>query len=205
MALLPQERHKQVALMVGILAIGLAWAFFEYWYTPRQQEIETLEVRLVQLQDQNRRAQVLAARGATDLEEGLAIYERHLGRLEELIPREAEVPVLLRTITSEAIRSGVDMGSLRPEPSREGEFYRLDAYEMAVIGEYHDVGRFLTSVASLPRIMTPMDLELAPFTGAGAVAGGMESPVVARFRLETFLSPLGPDPDLLENGEVGGR
>lgn len=203
MALLPPERHQQAALLVGILAIGLTWAFFEYWYTPRQMEVEALEVRLVQLQDQNRRAQVLAARGATDLEEGLAIYERHLRRLEELIPREAEVPVLLRTITSEALRSRVDMGSLRPEPSREGEFYTLDAYEMAVIGEYHDVGRFLASVASLPRIMTPVDLELQPFTGG--VASEMESPVVARFRLETFLSPLPPNGELMEPSEVGGR
>jgi type IV pilus assembly protein PilO len=203
MALLPKERHKQACLLVGILAIGLGWAFFEYWYTPRQAEVEALETRLVQLQDQNRRAQVLAARGATDLEEGLAIYERHLQRMEELIPREAEVPVLLRTITSEAMRAGVDMGSLRPEPSREGPFYTLDAYEMAVIGEYHDVGHFLTLVASLPRIMTPVDLELQPFTGA--VAADMESPVVARFRLETYLSPLGPDPEFSTPGEVGTR
>ncbi|TVR53599.1 MAG: hypothetical protein EA421_10315 [Gemmatimonadales bacterium] len=192
MALLPTERPRQAALLVGILAIAAGYAFFEYWYAPRAEVISAMEVRLQTLDDSNRRAQVLSARGVSDLEERLAVYERHLGRLEELIPATGEVPTLLRTISSEALRTGVELGGLRPEPPMEGEFYTRDSYEMDVIGEYHDVGRFLAIVASLPRIMTPRDLEMEPFTGQSGQE--MTSPVRARFRLETYLSPRTPDP-----------
>ena len=151
MALLPQERYKQYALLVGIAAIALGYAFFEYWYTPRAEVVERLEVRLEALQDQNRRAQVIAARGGPELEERLAVYERHLARMEELIPRTGEVPALLNTITSQANRYGVVMGSLRPEPLVEGEHYTLESYQLTVLGEFHQVGQFLTSIASLER------------------------------------------------------
>jgi type IV pilus assembly protein PilO len=202
MALLPQERYKQYALLVGIAAIALGYAFFEYWYTPRAEEVERLEVRLEALQDQNRRAQVIAARGGPELEERLAVYERHLARMEELIPRRGEVPALLNTITAEANRFGVVMGSLRPEALRDEEFYTRESYQISVIGEFHQVGRFLTSIASLQRIITPVDLEIAPYTGQ-APPPGIENPVTASFRIETYQAPSAGSPGDLPEGIEG--
>ena len=188
MGLIPDARSSQYALLVGIAAIALTYVFFEYWYTPRVEEVERLQSRLELLQDQNRRAQILAARGGPELEERLAVYERHLNRMEELIPRSGEVPALLNTITAEATRYGVIMGSLRPEPLREDEFYTRESYQITVIGEFHRVGQFLTSVASLPRIITPVDLEMTPYTGAVPPAG-VQSPVTVSFRIETYQAP----------------
>jgi len=190
MALLPQERHKQIALLVGFLALAGMWAFYDYWYNPRVMEIEGLQARLEQVEDQNRRAQVVAARGGVELEERLAIYQRHVQRLEELIPETEEVPALLNSIATEARRSRIDLGSLRPEPSAPGEFYDRQSYELAAVGEYHDIGRFLTAVASLPRIITPMDVEVEQHTGPNPRAE-VENPVVARFRIETYVIPNG--------------
>lgn len=193
MALLPQDRSKQIALLVGIAAIALMWVMYEYWHTPRTQEIASLEIELETLETQNRNAQIVAARAGPEMEERLAIYERHLQRLEELIPVQQEVSVLLNQIASEALRVQVDMGSVTPRPRQEGALYTRELYEMTIIGEYHNVGRFLASVASLPRIITPIDLELEPMTGS-SVHEALESPVRARFQIETFLSPREVDP-----------
>lgn len=200
MALLPQEKHKQIALLVGFLALAGLYAFFEYWYTPRAQELEDLQVRLEQIQDQNRRAQLIAARGGADLEERVAIYERHVRRLEELIPQSEEVPSLLNSIGTEARRARVEPGSIRPEPGAPGEFYDRQSYEMTAVGEYHDVGRFLTAVASLPRIITPTDVEITPFAGTPP-APDIRNPVVARFRIQTYVIPDGPRP--VQDEEAG--
>jgi len=62
-----------------------------------------------------------------------------------------------------------------------------------VVGEYHDVGRFLTAVASLPRIITPTDMELDQFTGAPP-SPDIQNPVVARFRIQTYVIPDGSGP-----------
>jgi type IV pilus assembly protein PilO len=197
MALIPQERHKQYAILVGIAAIALTYAFFEYWYSPRAEEVETLQSRLELLQDQNRRAQVIAARGGPELEERLAVYERHLARMEELIPRRGEVPTLLNTITSEANRYGVVMGSLRPEALVDEVFYVRESYQISVAGDFHDVGRFLTSIASLPRIISPVDLQIEPYRGQ-VQPPGATFPVLASFRIETYQAPAAEDPLLGE-------
>lgn len=201
MALLPQERHKQISLLVGFLAIAALYAFFEYRYTPQAQEIEDLEVHLTQLQDQNRRAQLVAARGGAELEDRVAVYERHVRRLEELIPRAEEVPSLLSSIATEAVRTRVEASSFNPEPSSPGEFYDRRTYEMAAVGEYHDMARFLTSIASLPRIVTPMDVEIVPFAGTPP-RPDVQNPVVARFRIQTYVLPDAPRSG---QGGAGGR
>ena len=188
MALIPEETPKQIALVVIVAALGLLYAMHAYWYTPRAMEIETLESQLTQLQDQNRAAEVTAARGGADLEERLAAYERHVARLEQLIPRGEEVPALLNSMAMEARQSGVELGSMRPEPAQTGEFYTRQTYEWAVIGDFHDVGRFLTAVASLPRIITPLDLEIERYGGTPP-RQEMEAPILARFRVETYVLP----------------
>ncbi len=188
MALIPQERPQQIALVALIAAAAVIYAFHAYWYTPRVENLERLESRLSQLEDQNRRAQVTAARGGAQLEERVELYERHVRRLEQLIPAGEEVPALLNAIAQEAQRTGVNLANWRPDSTIPGAYYTRESYEMAVVGEYHDVARFLTAIASLERIITPLDLELQPHTTAPPRAG-MEAPIQARFRIQTYVLP----------------
>lgn len=188
MALIPEEQHKRMALVLGLLALAVLYLAHTYWYTPTVEQIDTLQARVTQLEDQNRRAQIIAARGGEELEQRLAVYERHVSRLEQLIPAGEEVPALLNAIAMEAQRVRVNLTSWQPEPSQPGEFYTQESYEMSVTGEYHDVGRFLTAVASLPRIITPVDLRLE-FSAGPAPREDVESPVVAQFRIRTYVLP----------------
>jgi type IV pilus assembly protein PilO len=188
LALLPQETPKQIALLVAILTLGGMYAFYTYWYEPRALEIEEMETRLSQLETMNRQAQVVSARSGPDLAERLAVYERHVDRLEELIPAREEVATLMNSLTLEAQRAGVDLTGLTPEAPLPGELYTLQSYGVSVVGDFHDVGRFLAAVASLPRIVTPVDLVIEPF-GGPAVRLEMTAPVSARFRVQTYVLP----------------
>ncbi len=188
MALLPQEQSKQIALLIGVMALVALYVVHTYWYTPQVEEIDLLQSRLSQLESRNLQAQVMAARGGSGLEERLIVYERHVDRLEQLIPESEEVPALMNSITMEAQRAGIDLTGLNPEASDPGDLYVLQSYQISVVGDYHAVGRFLTSVASLPRIITPVDLELEVFEG-GSVRTEMTAPVSARFRVQTYVLP----------------
>jgi len=187
-ALLPQETPKQIALLAAILALGGMYAFYTYWYEPRALEVGEMEARLSQLETMNRQAQVVSTRSGPDLAERLAVYERHVDRLEELIPAREEVATLMNSLTLEAQRAGVDLTSLTPEAPLPGELYTLQSYGVSVVGDFHDVGRFLSAVASLPRIVTPVDLVIEPFGGA-AVRLQMTAPVSAQFRVQTYVLP----------------
>lgn len=186
MGLLPQEQSKQIALLVAILALGAGYVFYNYWYSPRVEDVEGLQSRLTQLETLNRQAQVVAARRGPDLDERLAVYERHVDRLEQLIPDREEVPGLMNSLTMEAQRAGVELTGLSPELPEPGDLYTLQTYDVSVVGDFHNVGRFLTAVASLPRIVTPVDLDLQRFSG-DATRLQMTAPVEAQFRVETYI------------------
>lgn len=159
--------------------------------------------RLETLETRNRQAQLTATRGGANLEEQLALYERHVMQLEQLIPASEEVPQLLRTINSEARRLNVEMATYQPEPEVPGPYYTETGYSIRAYGDYHDIGRFLTAIASLRRIITPTDLDLSRFTGSPSSAFEFEAPVVATFRIKTYVLPEGGAPAARMGGEAG--
>ncbi len=115
------------------------------------------------------------------------MYERHIAQLEQLIPASAEVPALMDQISTVEREVGITVANMRPEPEEPGEFYNRQTFEMAVYGDFHDVGRFLTRIASLPRILTPIDVAVEQFSDPRA--SGFDAPVVVNFRFQTYVIP----------------
>lgn len=201
MALIPSDPKQRNALLIGILAVAGFYFFWTYWYGPRNTEVLDMETRLELLESENRRAQILAARGGEDLQERIAQYERHVAQLERLIPESDEVAALLNDITREARTLGLEFNSMHPEPEEPGPFYTRKTHEIAVIGDYHDIGRYLAAIASLPRIITPLDLELTRFDGDASM-WDFESPAVARLRIQTYLLPDDSGPPAGSQGQA---
>ena len=189
MALIPQDPKQQRALVAGLGAIAAFYAFYSFYYSGKMEEVNATKTHVEDLQTKNRAAQITAARGGGQIEERLAAYERHVMTLEKLIPASDEVPALLREITQESRRIiGSDPASFRPEPDEPGESYTKKAYQMQAIGDYHSIARFLTAIASLSRIITPVDLTLTPYNNNQGVTT-LQNPVVADFRIETYVLP----------------
>ncbi|MGI9626018.1 MAG: type 4a pilus biogenesis protein PilO [Longimicrobiales bacterium] len=202
MAILPEDpKRKKAVLAAGLALVGL-YFFHSYYYSPRADEAEVLEARLEQLENQNRRAQIIATRGGAELEQRLALYEGHIVQLEKLIPHDEEVAALLEAMAVEGRRTGVDITLMRPEPMEVGEYYDRWSYELGVQGTYHAVGTFLASIASLERIVASVDMELgpAPETESEEDAGH----VSARFRIQTYVvSSRQEDPQAAQQAEAG--
>ena len=181
----PTQRNWMVA---GIVALLIIVPFRMYYLAPRDLENQEMGDRLESLETQNRRASVLAAQGGGDLEERMALYERHVARLEQLIPAAEEVAILADDIANQARQRGVELQRMVPEPRQPGTYYDQSTYSMAVVGEYHGVARFLTDIASLSRIVTPIELDLQLFQQPNLFPD-MEAPVQAQFRIQTYVLP----------------
>jgi type IV pilus assembly protein PilO len=189
MALIPDDPKQRNALVVGLLFLVGLYLVNTYWRAPRLAEVVQGESRLEALENSNRGAEIIAAQGGSALEERMAVYERHIAQLEALIPLEEQVASLLNDLTLLARDLGVELDMMRPEPSEPSDFYTKQTYSLRVIGEYHDVSRYITRVASLERIITPIDLALSLFS-APARFGEYESPVQAEFRIQTYVITL---------------
>jgi type IV pilus assembly protein PilO len=190
MALLPSDPQTQKKLFAGIVPLLLLFAFYQFYHTDRAVEVSELETQLEVLETANNSARVLAAQGGPELQKRLAMYEQHMKRLEELIPRREEVAELLHSMGLRAQSSGVELTKMKPEVDEAGAFYTKRTYEMGVKGTFHEVGEFLAEVGSLPRIVTSTELKLGR---KGTEIDRAGSPLVdARFRIVTYVLPEPP-------------
>jgi type IV pilus assembly protein PilO len=123
-------------------------------------------------------------------------------RLEELIPKSEEVANLLNGLSERAIDANVDLSLMKPELSEPGEFYTQQTYQIQVIGLYHDIGRYLASIASGPRIVTPVNLKLITRPPAEKTRDGTPK-LNAEFRIVTYVIPEAAEPKPAQGGANG--
>lgn len=186
MALLPSDPQVQKKLIIALVPFLLLLGYWYFFHSPAQDELGKLEGRLEALETKNASARNRAQQGGRDLEKKLALYEEHIRNLEELVPRSEEVPELLYDLTLRARENGVELALLNPNQEEPGAYYTLHTYSIAVYGAYHDIGRYLTAIGSLPRIVTPYDIKLQPRQEKG------KSDAVrlqAEFQIKTYVLP----------------
>ena len=182
----PTDPTQRNWMLGGLAALVLIIPYNMYLLAPRNEANAATQADVERLETLNRRASVLSAQGGGDLEARLALYERHVARLETLIPASDEVPALLDDIQARARQYQVTVDALGPEPPQPAGPYDRRAYNMAVIGEYHSIGRFLTAIANLSRIVTSVQVDLELYQQPQQYPD-LESPVRASFRIETYV------------------
>lgn len=183
---LPDDPAKQKRLFLGMLPFLLLGAYWYFLHGDYTQQVEVMQTRLERLETSNHQARLREPQ-SRELEQRLEQFERHIVRLEQLVPRSEEVSQLLNQIHQRALQAGVEVARFTPGTTDQGPHYNRRIFEMTVIGPYHDIGRFLTEVGSLPRIITPTELRLITNT---VRTGRDDGPMLeAAFRIETYVLP----------------
>jgi type IV pilus assembly protein PilO len=195
MALIPTEKRDQIMLGVCIAALGLTYAFYQYVYTPKGAELDTLQARVEKLEQDNESIRKEIARGtAAKLKEEADMYGRMLAQMRQLVPVSNEVPALLDQISNAARQTGLELGGITPLSTIPGEVFETHRYNMGVTGTYHRIGRFLDNVGSLTRIMAPMNLQLRAASRPGVKPRPNEMLLDASFEIQTYVLKTAPRP-----------
>ena len=192
---LPEDPAQQKRLLIGLIPLLLLFGYWYFLHQDYEKELQAMETRQESLERRNAQAR-LRAPESRQLEERLVRFERHISRLEELVPRSEEVSQLLNTISQRADQIGVTVARFTPGRTTAGTHYNRRTFEMTVHGGYHEIGRFLTEIGSLPRIITPTDLSLTPH-GRTAENGRLQ----ASFIIETYVLPDPAAPSEAATGE----
>lgn len=182
---LPDDPAKQKRILIGMLPFVLVGAYWYFLHGDYTAEVQAMETRLERLETRNAQARARATQ-SQQLEERLELFERHVVRLEQLVPRSEEVSQLLSQVHQRAEHVGVEVARFTPGRTDAGPHYNRRTFDMTVLGSYHNIGRFLGEVGSLPRIITPTDLRVV----RNNVRSGDDGPVLeASFRIETYVLP----------------
>jgi type IV pilus assembly protein PilO len=103
--------------------------------------------------------------------------EESFGALVSQLPSDTEVPGLLEDITNKGLLNGLNIASIDLLKERAKEFYIELPIAISASGSYHDLGAFISGMASLPRIVTLHDFTISSSKGN---ANNLKMSIVAK-------------------------
>jgi len=91
-----------------------------------------------------------------------AILEYELKELLSLLPKQKDLPDILRKINAVAQRHGIKIISLQPRPivTTTSQEYDEIPFGLQITGTFHNVGNFLAEIGQEKRLFAVRDLQL---------------------------------------------
>ncbi|MBZ2170143.1 MULTISPECIES: type 4a pilus biogenesis protein PilO [Marinobacter] len=144
-------------IVFGLILGGGYWFFVKDKYA----QLERVEQKEQELRQQYEQKAYRVA-NLEVFKAQMAEMEETFGALVRQLPSETEVPGLLEDITNTALGSGLALREVELQPEQQRDFYAELPIDIRVSGTYHELASFVSSVASLPRIVTLHDLTIKP-------------------------------------------
>jgi type IV pilus assembly protein PilO len=156
---LPMAPKAKLAIVAALVLLP-AVAFYFAFYSPKKENITALETTKTNLQRELQEVKKKAA--------NLARFERELEEAEEkflaaavLLPKEKEIPQLLRDISALGRTAGLDFNVFKPLPDVPKDFYAEIPISIKVRGPYHNMGFFFDKVSKLERIVSVTNVKMS--------------------------------------------
>lgn len=115
------------------------------------------------------------------------VLKAKLSRLQEQLPEEKEVSVLLKQISELGLQSGLKMLLWKPEAKKtepQGLYVEIPV-KVEVLTEYHKLGNFLSHISRLPRLVNISNIVLQTRKRGKEDTGSI---INAKFTARTFAS-----------------
>jgi len=157
------RRKTAVALMWLSLLLVLGYLLFLLSSTTRLQQQAEAQVAL-KTAFESRVAQV-ANLDAYVIQ--LHDLEAAFSAMLKQLPAQAQVPGLLDQVSQLGKANGLVIERIQWLPEVLQPFYAELPLQMSLAGGYHELGLFVSAMASLPRIVTLHDFALAPLNSTG--------------------------------------
>jgi type IV pilus assembly protein PilO len=84
----------------------------------------------------------------------LTQIEQSFGTMLRQLPGETEIPSLIVDISQTGLGAGLQERLFEPQPEVPKDFYAEKPIKIRLTGGYHEIARFVSGIAALPRIVT---------------------------------------------------
>jgi type IV pilus assembly protein PilO len=156
---IPLAPRIKLGIMVGIILLPLVVFYFSY-YQQKAKKIQSLSQQKVSLTQQLQEVKLKAS--------DLAKFEKEMKEAEELffktavlLPKEKEIPKLLKDISALGQTVGLDFLTFKPLADIPKDFYSEIPVTINVRGPYHNMGSFFDQVSKLERIVSVSNVKMS--------------------------------------------
>ena len=144
-------------VFVVVVGLGTYWFVIEDKAPQLQRDRETEETLRVTFENKQKKAANYDAYKAQ-----LSQMEQSFGTMLRQLPGKTEIPSLIVDISQTGLAAGLQEKLFEPQSEIRKDFYAEQPIKMTLSGGYHEIARFVSGVASLPRIVTLHDINITP-------------------------------------------
>lgn len=159
---------KIAAIVVVCAAVG--YGTWHYDIQPQLQVLEKVEKEEITLKSTFEVKQKKAA-NLNALKVQLAEMKQSFGDMIRQLPDQTEVAGLIVDISQTGLAAGLEFELFKPGKEKPGEFYSELPIKLRVVGSYHQFGKFVSGIATLPRIVTTHNITIAKRAGKSKSGG----------------------------------
>lgn len=145
---------KPVRVLSWVMISGVVFAATTFLFVkPVADQITTAAEKRTELLNtyQAKKSSLMAAE---KYQAQLIEIERKFNEQLNQLPKESEIPNLVDDISLLGANSGLKIGNIELDNEQKKEVFIEQPITIAAQGEFHSFGRFLGSIAALPRIVT---------------------------------------------------
>ncbi|HSG59596.1 MAG TPA: type 4a pilus biogenesis protein PilO [Woeseiaceae bacterium] len=92
----------------------------------------------------------------------LAQIEQSFGTMLRQLPGETEIPSLIVDISQTGLAAGLQEKLFQPQSEIPKDFYAEKPIKIRLTGGYHEIAKFVSGIAALPRIVTLHNINITP-------------------------------------------
>ncbi|MFP4163149.1 MAG: type 4a pilus biogenesis protein PilO [Chitinispirillaceae bacterium] len=145
----PNVRNPLIIVFIAAL-IGYLW--YEQFLKPTLADLDSLVTKKEAKETELRTINALKPQ-LTRLRDEMVVASAKLDSLKDIFPDQKEVPRLIRRMTSVTKKSDIVATRFHPLPDVQKEYYVENKYNVAVAGDYHNLGEFFSYLANFQLII----------------------------------------------------
>jgi type IV pilus assembly protein PilO len=160
---MPLKNRNTLIAVAGSLLVTIAilYAYSAYFYGPIHREVLKEQKDIQDLKQSLKVAQERAQQ-LSKMQQEMASLQVDVAQLEKQLPKDRELPALIRVLTHRAESFGIVLQSLTPGRPVSKGLYDEIPYNVSLTSSFHGLGHFLTTLGKGDRLFAARNLALTP-------------------------------------------
>lgn len=147
------DREKLIKMLPAIVGVALIVLLYTYFFLiPINKKIGELEGKISKVENDVSKAKEIMAK-FNDLNKKLNELKLESIEMEKKLPREKNMPDLIKKIKQLADKNSIIINSISPSSTVKDRYFFRITYNMSVSGSYHNIGSFFADISLEERIL----------------------------------------------------
>ncbi|NPA39531.1 MAG: type 4a pilus biogenesis protein PilO [Thermodesulfobacteria bacterium] len=152
---------KEKIIVLVIVSFVLIFLFYQLYYSPKTEEIASLEKRL------NRtKLEIIKYKGILPkyriLQQEVRQRQKFLATIQQMFPKASNVPEILKDISGFANRNNLEIVLFQPQKPIMKNYYKILPFKINFKGSFEDFLAFLNDISLFPRLVVVHDMDIRP-------------------------------------------